>query len=119
MSSGGSWDVLLIAEINGVKAQYTPKSDASLVFNNFPHLVLDTISNSTQSDRIRMLLQVGCLARLGKVLCRSSAPPFIVSGIYIDDDLLAKWYLVYQPRADNDTVRLTLQRTVTTYVSAG
>jgi hypothetical protein len=50
------------------KGQYTPKSDASLCINKFPHLVLEVYSSQSQSDRNRMLLQAACLARLGNAL---------------------------------------------------
>ncbi len=96
ITSGGSWNVLLVADVVGVKAQYTPKSGASLFLNKFPHLVLEIISNSSELDRIRMLVQAACLARLGNiVLCRPLAPPFVASAICLDDDLFAIWY---QPR---------------------
>ncbi|PVF91302.1 kinase-like protein [Serendipita vermifera] len=44
-----------------------------------------------------MLLQAACLAKLGNRLRKEKQVPFIVSAIYIDNNLLVKWYLVYQP----------------------
>ena len=44
-----------------------------------------------------MLLQAACLARLGNALNQERKHPFIVSEIYIDDQLRARWYFVYQP----------------------
>jgi hypothetical protein len=96
--SNGLWDFPLIVELSeDTKGQYTPKSDASLRINKFPHLVLEIISIDSQSDCNRMLLQAACLARLGNALRVDKAGPFIVSAIYINDELCAKWYFVYQP----------------------
>ena len=119
IASNTSWNFHLIAEVSGEKSRYTPNSDISLCINGFPHLVLEVISSSSRSDCIRMLLQAGCLARLGHVLFQPSALPFIVSAVYIDNNLQAEWYLVYQPHAQDTTVRLILQRLLTTYVLAG
>ena len=111
IGSNYSWDFLLVADMGGEKAQYNPKSDASLRINKFPHLVLELNSDSSESDRIRMLLQAACLARLGDALSPSVAPPFIVSAVYIDEYQSAKWHFVYQPRGSN-TVGLILQEAV-------
>jgi hypothetical protein len=111
IASDALWDLLLIAEIPGDKRKYAPKSDACLHINKFPHLVLEVISDSAESDRNRMLLQAACLARLGNALRQGStvADPFIVSAIYIDNQLDAKWYLVYQPDVLDTTVGLFLR----------
>jgi hypothetical protein len=45
-----------------------------------------------------MLFQAACLARFGNALFLPSRRPFIISAIYIDSSLTAKWHLVYQPR---------------------
>jgi hypothetical protein len=90
ITSDTSWDLILIADVGGHKNQYTPRSDASLRINKFPHLVLEVISDQAQSDCNCMLLQAACLARLGNaVRLDSAADPFIVSAIYIDDQLRA------------------------------
>jgi hypothetical protein len=111
VASDTLWDLILIADIHGDKRQYTPKSDAFLRINKFPHLILEVISDQGQSDRNRMLLQGACLARLGNALRRDPAVsgPFIVSAIYIDNQLHAKWHLMYQPSVSDTTVRLFLQ----------
>ena len=109
----------LIADFYGEKAQYTPKSDASLRINNFTHLILKVNSDKAQSDRIQMLLQATCLARLGNVVRQDPARPFVVSAIYIDDILCAHWYLVYQPSASDAAVGLSCKRLFTAYVLAG
>ena len=59
-----------------------------------------------------MLLQAACLAKLGSSLRGASKDPFIVSAIYIDRNLCAEWYLVYQPNANDLAVRLILQEAV-------
>jgi hypothetical protein len=109
IASNVAWDFLLIVDLPGSRRQYTPQSDASLSINNFPHLVLEVTSDPLQeSDRNRMLLQAACLARLGNALRQDLAHPFIVSAIYIDNQLRAIWHLVYQPLTSNTAVRLTL-----------
>jgi hypothetical protein len=109
IASNASWDLILIADVQGNKSRYTPKSDASLCINRFPHLILEIISDQAQSDCTRMLLQAACLARLGNALKQDpGADPFIVSAIYIDDQLHAKWYLIYQPKVSDTAVGLFL-----------
>jgi hypothetical protein len=93
ITSDASWDLILIADVRGHKSQYTPRSGGSLRINKFPHLILEVVSNQAQLDCNRMLLQAACLARLGNALRLDSAAadPFIVSAIYIDDQLFANW----------------------------
>ena len=114
IASGALWDFLLIPDIQGSKLKYTPKSDASLRINNLPHLILEVISDSAESDRFRMLLQAYCLARLGNALRKMPkvGDPFIVSAIYIDDALCAKWYYMYQLDGENAPVGLVLHEAV-------
>jgi hypothetical protein len=88
--------------------KYTPKSDASLRINGFLHLILEVISESNESDCCRMLLQAACLTRLGNALNKERKHPFIVSAIYIDDKLRARWYFMYQPDPRNTAVRLIM-----------
>ena len=116
IASSGSWDLILIADVRGRKCHYTPKSNLSLCINDFPHLVLEiisdleTMSDTKQSGRNGMLLQAACLARLGNALRRNpGGDPFIVSAIYVDSLLRATWYLVYQPNVSDTTVRLISQ----------
>src|SRR5260370_8898058 len=97
IASNAPWDFPLIVTSPDGKSQYTPKTDASLCINNFPHLVLEVVSDQAQWDCNRMLLQAACLARLGNALRPHSNSPFIVSAIYVNDQLHAKWHFVYQP----------------------
>ena len=100
-------------DVGGETRQYTPRSDISLSLNDFPHLLLEVVSDEAHGwDRYRMLLQAACLAKLGYSLRGVSKDPFIVSAIYIDQYLFAEWYLVYQPDKSNVTVRLILQEAV-------
>ena len=119
IASNGLWHFPLIAKVGEESSQYTPNSDASLCINEFPHLVLEVISNPNRSDHTRMLLQAACLARLGRALCDPLVPLFTVSAVYINETLQAQWYLVYQPCARDTAVGLIFQRLLTTYVSAG
>ena len=113
IASNGSWNLHLIVDVGGEIRQYTPRSEISLSFNDFPHLLLEVVSDEARGwDRYRMLLQAGCLARLGYSLRGGSKDPFIVSAIYIDQNLRAEWYLVYQPDTDRVAVKLILQEVV-------
>lgn len=106
-------------DIRGDKRQYTPRSDALLSINSLPHLLLEVVSDEDHEwDRFRMLLQAACLARLRRALRQESADPFIVSAIYIDSNLRAAWYLLYQPDWSNTAVGLILQE-ATPYLRLG
>ena len=105
-----SWGHSLIVDSSNKPYKYNPVSDAALRVNNFLRLVLEITSQKNQSDRCRMLLQAACLARLGNdVLNKNRKHPFIVSAIYIDDQLCAAWYFVYQPNTSSAAVWLILQ----------
>ena len=113
--SNRSWEFSLITVHPTKKTDYTPRSDALLCINKFPHLILEIISGGGQSDHYRMLLQAACLARLGNDYekpKKSSTRPFITSAIYIDADLCAHWYFMYQPLPSHRAVRLISQEAV-------
>jgi len=58
ITSNFLWDFHLIADVRGEKAK-------KRCFSAHQYISLDLISDQGQSDRIRMLLQAACLARLG------------------------------------------------------
>ena len=99
IASNGSWEFALIPQLPNEKAEYTPRSDALLCINHFPHLILEIVSEGNQSDRVRLLLQAACLARLGNKLGQNSKSPLIISAIYINNDLAAEWNFVHQSQA--------------------
>lgn len=109
-----SWAFSLIVDIQnppGDKRSYTPKSDAELRIAGFPHLLLEVISHENETDRIRMLLQASCLARFGNSLRKPSCSnPLIISAIYINKDLQADWYHVYQQNPPAPEVTILLDR---------
>lgn len=74
--------------------QYTPRSDVSLVVNDFPVLLLEVTSDPSKTDMHRMLLQAACLVRLGNALI--DGPEFLMKAIYIDDDYVATEYTLFQ-----------------------
>jgi hypothetical protein len=77
---------------------YTPKNDFHMCINNFPHLLLEVVSQSHESDRFRMLLQASCMSRIGNWLRASTSRKSIVNmAIYIDKHFEATQYLLYQP----------------------
>jgi hypothetical protein len=96
-----SWSFPLLAALREdkyTKFRYTPMSDFRLEIRKFPHFILEVVSTPNQADRWRMLLQASCLARLGNKLRKSSVnEPVIIMATYIDLQMTAHEYLVYQP----------------------
>ena len=74
--------------------QYTPRSDFSIVINNFPVVLLEVCSDHSKTDSCHMQLQASCLVRLGNVLMAS--PEFVIKAIYVDDDYQATEYTFFQ-----------------------
>lgn len=88
--------------------QYTPRSDFSIVVNNYPILFLEVASSASASDDMhRMQLQASCLVRLGNALIPSLSPEFLVKAIYIGDDFQATEYTFYQRSHQNTDVEFT------------
>jgi hypothetical protein len=88
----------LVVEVDNDKSMYTPKSDFHMCINNFPHLLLEVVSQPNESDRFRMLLQASCMSRIGNWLRAStSRKPIVNMAIYIDKRFEATQYLLYQP----------------------
>jgi len=82
----------------------TPRSDVLLSIDKFPHIAFEVISDPYERDCIRMLIQAGCLARVGNHLQKQHTKPFIAMAIYIDDCYRARLYLVHQPRHSSPEV---------------
>jgi hypothetical protein len=77
---------------------YNPQCDFHMCIKNFPHLLLKVGTQSTEGDRIRMLLQASCIARIGNWLRAStSGKPIVIMAIYVDEHFEAHQYLLYQP----------------------
>jgi len=86
--------------------RYTQMNDFRLEIGSFSHCILEVVSGTNQADRWRMLLQASCLARLGNKLRSNDAnDPVVIMAIYIDSNLQAHEYLVYQPDTGNKKVR--------------
>jgi hypothetical protein len=101
------WGFPLVASArnDGEKFEYTPMSDFSLQINEFPYCILEVTSSEGQADLWRMILQASCLARLGNELrSRNMTDPVVIMAIYIDSQLRAHEYLVYQPDPENKKV---------------
>ncbi|KAF8508204.1 kinase-like domain-containing protein, partial [Gautieria morchelliformis] len=76
---------------------YTRRSDASLLVDGYPHMLMEIQSRSDGYDCYRMLLQAACLVHLSNALRHTNKDPFIITAIYIDSEFLATRYLVWQP----------------------
>jgi hypothetical protein len=80
-----------------------------LEVENFSFCILEVVSGKkggleSQTDLWRMILQASCLARLGNKLRRNTDDPVVIVAIYIDSQLQAHEYLVYQPDISNKKV---------------
>ncbi|KAF8494270.1 hypothetical protein JB92DRAFT_2818527 [Gautieria morchelliformis] len=86
---------------------YTPRSDASLLVDGYPHMLMEIMSRPDECDCFRMLLQAACLVRLSNALRRTKKDPFIMTAIYIDSKFYATRYLLWQPENHGTDVRYT------------
>lgn len=95
------------------KYKYMPMSDFRLDIRNFPHCILEVSDGKggleRQTDLWRMILQASCLARLGnkqRILAKGTMAndPVVIMAIYIDKELNAHEYLVYQPNVSDKKV---------------
>ncbi|KAF8494276.1 kinase-like domain-containing protein [Gautieria morchelliformis] len=89
---------------------YTPRSDASLLVDGYPHMLMEIQSRSDGYDCYRMLLQAACLVRLSNALRHTNTDPFVITAIYIDSDFLATRYLVWQPENHGTDVHYSSER---------
>ncbi len=85
-------------------------NDFRLEIGHFPHCLLEVASGKKgrlddQTDCWRMILQASCLARLGNRLRRNAENPVVIVAIYIDFELQAHMFLMYQPDVSNMKVR--------------
>jgi hypothetical protein len=88
-------------------------NDFRLETGKFSFCLLEVVSSKkagleNQSDLWRMILQASCLARLGNKLRRNTDDPVVIVAIFIDSQLQAHEYLVYQPELSNKKVRAQL-----------
>lgn len=60
-----------------------------------PILLGEVISNSKESDRWRMLLQLAVCARVNALVCKAGSDPLIVQGVYLNADYEVERYLAY------------------------
>ena len=103
--SGAQFPFQLLVQAGNEKLKYTPRSDFFMSIRNFPHLLLEVVSQPNEGDRYRMLLQASCLARLGNSLRASTSQrPVVIMAIYIDEFLVASQYLLYQPAVKSTKV---------------
>jgi len=85
-------------------------NDFRLEIENFSFCLLEVVSGKkagleSQTDLWRMILQASCLARLGNKLRHITDEPVVIVCVYIDAQLQAHEYLVYQPDISNKKVR--------------
>jgi hypothetical protein len=75
-----------------------------MIANGIPLLLLEVSSDSSETDKDRMLLQASCLVRLGNALMEK--PEFLVKAIYIDDNFKATEFTLFQSADPVFIVRL-------------
>jgi len=71
-----------------------------------PNMIMDTASHPDEDDPCMTLLEAACLVRLANALRIDESIPFIVTAIYIDYQLSASRYLVFQPDISKREVRI-------------
>ena len=105
MFSEVSWPFKLVIKdrVNNEEFSYAPRSDA-MYLKGFPLMTMEFQSDPDKRDRHRMLLQAGCLARLGQHLSKDQKKLFIVTAIYISKDRVVALYFVYQSSAQRNEV---------------
>ncbi|KAN0081581.1 hypothetical protein V8E55_009205, partial [Tylopilus felleus] len=84
--------------------KFTPRSDWMVISPQFriPFIISEVISNKTQNDRWRMLVEAIPLARAGQFLLKpTSKKTFFVVAIYVTANLVASRYIV-MPTEDGD-----------------
>ncbi|KAI0291050.1 kinase-like domain-containing protein [Multifurca ochricompacta] len=102
-----TWSFPLLAapvDESGKQRQYGPRSDLRLELRGFPHCIIEVSSHddrplANQIDLNRMILQGSCLARLGNALRKKEFKKelVVISAIFIDSELVAHEYFMYQP----------------------
>lgn len=85
-------------------------NDFRLEIEHFSFCLLEVVSSKkaeldSQADLWRMILQASCLARLGNKLRVKTDDPVVIVAIFIDSQLQAHEYLVYQPDPSRKKVR--------------
>ena len=92
-----------IREEDNMLRSYEPRSDFLFVLDDCPRISIEVCSDSShERDRYRLLLQAGLLLRTMNTI-KTKGSSFVAVAIYIDHQLSAEWYLVYQPeRLDQD-----------------
>ncbi|KAG1794435.1 uncharacterized protein HD556DRAFT_1370351 [Suillus plorans] len=81
--------------------KFSPASDCMVSSTSFlcPFMICQVVSQRSESDRFRMLVQGIALARVGQCFMPSGEKFFVVA-IYLRENLTAERYIVTQPGAD-------------------
>ena len=82
---------------------YRPKSDFAVATDWVPTIINETISDASEGDRARMLLQGAAYVRVGGQ-CRQGDDPFILMAFYLNKDFCVERYFVFQPKRHNSRV---------------
>jgi hypothetical protein len=76
---------------------------------DFPFLIGEVDSGNGESDEVRLLLHASCIARFANALRKSKEnPPIIISAIYFDGAMKARWHKVYQADPSQHVVSLSI-----------
>jgi len=88
------------------KWKYTRKHQVMLTVLDIPNMIMNAASHPDEDDCCRTLLEAACLVRLANALLIDESIPFIFTAIYVDNQLLASRYLVFQPDISKREVRV-------------
>ena len=71
-----------------------------------PFIISQVMSQTSESDRYRMLVQAIAVARAGQYLLKSTSEKrFFVVAIYVNADMVASRYIVVQTNPGNEELK--------------
>jgi len=109
--SNHTWDFPIIVDVAGIgeKLCLHPRNDMEIQIANFPFLIGNVDSGSGESDEVRLLLHASCIVRFANYLRKSQeSTPIVISAIYFDGGMKARWHKVYQTNPSQHTVSLSI-----------
>ena len=86
-----------------------PRSDLEIRIAEFPFLIGEVDSGAGGSDEVRLLLHASCIVRFANHPRKSQeSSPIVISAIYFDGGMKARWHKVYQANPSQHTVGLCI-----------
>lgn len=111
LRSNHKWTFPIIVGVTdtGEKFSLHPRSDLEMRIADFPFLLGEVDSGAGGSDEVRLLLHASCIVRFANHLRKSKeSHSIVVSAIYFDGAMKAKWHKVYQTNPSEREVSLSI-----------